>query len=89
MSTQIDFSKVPVEPTITIIDNHGNDLITTNNPVALYYARLQIKRLKLKGYRIRTYRGLMIPILDSGKLAIWPQGQIPGDVAESLLCDLM
>ena len=88
MST-IDFSKVPVEPTITIIDNHGKELITTNNPVAVLYARVEIKHLGLVGYRIRTMSGLVIPILANGKLAVWPQGEIPGDVAESLLCELL
>ena len=89
MSNAIDFSKVPEEPTITIIDNHGNDLISTNNPVALYYARLQIKHLRLVGYRIRTSKGIVIPILENGRLAAWPHGQIPGDVADSMLCELL
>lgn len=88
MST-IDFSKVPVEPTITIIDNHGKELITTNNPVAVLYARVEIKHLGLVGYRIRTKSGLVVPILSNGNLPIWPQGEIPGDVAESLLCELL
>lgn len=85
----IDFSKVPVEPTITIIDNHDNEVVTTNNPVVLLYARVQIKHLKLIGYRIKTVSGFVVPILANGKLAIWPQGEIPGDVAEALLCELI
>lgn len=86
---RINFNKVPVEPTITIIDNHDNDIITTNNPVAVLYARVQIKHLGLIGYRIRTKSGIVIPILSNGRLAIWPQGEIPGDIAESLMCELL
>ena len=86
---RINFNKVPVEPTITIIDNHDNDIITTNNPVAVLYARVQIKHLGLIGYRIRTKSGIVIPILSNGRLAVWPQGEIPGDIAESLMCVLL
>ena len=86
---RINFNKVPVEPTITIIDNHDNDIITTNNPVAVLYARVQIKHLGLIGYRIRTKSGIVIPILSNGRLAVWPQGEIPGDIAESLMCELL
>ena len=85
----IDFSKVPEEPSITIIDNHDNEIVTTNNPVVVLYARVQIKHLGLIGFRIRTMSGLVIPILANGKLAIWPQGEIPGDVAESFLMELL
>ena len=88
MST-IDFSKVPIEPTITIIDNHDNEIVTTNNPVVVLYARVEIKHLGLIGFRIRTMSGLVIPILANGKLAVWSDGEIPGDVAESLLCELL
>lgn len=86
----IDLSNLPIEPTITIIDNHENEVVTTNNPVAVLYARVQIKHLGLVGFRIRTSSGIMIPILPSGKLAFWPKGyQIPGDIFESLLMELI
>lgn len=86
----INFKNIPVEPTITIIDNHDNVLITTNNPIAVLFARVEIKHLKLVGFRIRTMSGIVIPILPNGKLAFWPEGcQIPGDVFESLLHELI
>lgn len=86
---RINFNKVPAESTITIIDNHDNDIITTNNPVAVLYARVQIKHLGLIGYRIRTKSGIVIPILSNGRLAIWPHGEIPGDVAAELTMELL
>lgn len=89
MATKIDFSNLPVEPTITIIDNHGNDLITTNNPIAILFARLEIKHLKLKGFKVRAASGTVIEILSNGKLDFWPEGEIPGDIAHELTMELL
>lgn len=50
----ISFDHLPVEPTVTLIDPDGKDLITTNNPIAILHARAEIKLNKLIGYRIRT-----------------------------------
>ena len=32
----INFDHLPVEPTVTLIDPDGKDLITTNNPIAIF-----------------------------------------------------
>ena len=47
----INFDHLPVEPTATLIDPDGKDLITTNNPIAILHARAEIKRDKLTGYK--------------------------------------
>ena len=85
----ISFDHLPVEPTVTLIDPDGKDLITTNNPIAILYARAEIKRNKLTGYKIRTASGLICEIDEYGRLSEWPQSEIPGDIAESILCDLL
>ena len=85
----ISFDHLPVEPTVTLIDPDGKDLITTNNPIAILHARAEIKLNKLTGYKIRTASGLICEIDECGRLSEWPQGEIPGDIAESILCDLL
>lgn len=89
MANQINFNNLPVEPTVTIINPDGTDLITTNNPIALLFARLEIKHLKLKGFKIRTASGMVIDILTNGKLNLSPNGEIPGDVAHELTMELL
>lgn len=64
----IDLNNIPVEPTITILNPDGTELITTNNITTLYYIRLQIKQQKLKGYKIRTYENHIIMIKPNGEL---------------------
>ena len=85
----ISFDHLPVEPTVTLIDPDCKDLITTNNPIAILHARAEIKLNKLTGYKIRTASGLICEIDECGRLNEWPQGEIPGDIAESILCDLL
>ena len=85
----INFDHLPVEPTVTLIDPDGNDLITTNNQIAILHARAEIKRDKLTGYKIRTESGLIFEIDEYGRFSEYPQGEIPGDVAESILCGLL
>lgn len=89
MANQINFNNLPVEPTITIINPDGTDLITTNNPIAILFARLEIKHLKLKGFKIRTASGVVIEIRTNGKLEFWPEGEIPGDIAAELTMELL
>ena len=43
---EISFDHLPVEPTVTLIAPDGNDLITTNNPIAILHARVEIRRHK-------------------------------------------
>ena len=85
----ISFDHLQVEPIVTLIDPDGEDLITTNNQIAILHARAEIKRNKLTGYKIRTASGLICEIDEYGRLSEWPHGEIPGDIAESILCDLL
>lgn len=85
----VDFSSIPVEPTITLIDGSDNDIVTTNNPIVLAYARVQIKHLNLKGWKIRTASGVTVNIKSNGKLEFWPEDEIPGDEYGKLLAELI
>lgn len=85
----INFDNLPVEPTVTLIAPDGKDLITTNNPIAILFARVEIYHHKWTGYKIRTASGFICEIDHCGRISDWPQGDIPGDVAESLLCELL
>ena len=68
----ISFDHLPIEPTVTLIDHDEKDLVTTNNPIAILYARAEIKRNKLTGYKIRTASGLICEIDECGRLSEWP-----------------
>lgn len=85
----IDLSNIPVEPTITIFNPDGSELITTNNPTTLQYIRLQIKQQKLKGYTILTHEDHMIEIKSNGKLEAWPGNEVPGEVFDKLTMALI
>lgn len=82
-------SKVPVEPTITIYNPDGSELITTNNPTTLQYIRLEIKKNKFKGYTIRTCADRVIEIKSNGKLEVWPGDEVPGEVFDKLTMALI
>lgn len=84
----IDISKIPVEPTITIFNPDGSELITTNNPTTLQYIRLQIKRQNLKGYIILTESGTRIEIRSNGKLEYWSD-YVPGTLFDKLTMELI
>jgi len=87
---RISFDRLPIEPTVTIVNPDGSDLITTNNPIAVLYARLEIKHNKWSGYKIRTRSGCICEIDAHGKIHDWPEtNEIPGDVFSSLLYDLL
>jgi hypothetical protein len=85
----IDLNNIPVEPTITIFNPDGSELITTNNPTTLQYIRLQIKQQKLKGYKIRTFADRIIEINSNGKLEVWPGDEVPGEVFDKLTMTLI
>lgn len=86
----IDFNKVPVEPTIDIIDSEGNIVVTTNNNVVFLYARVQIKHLHLEGWKVRCHSNDYIAnITKEGKIEFWDQGSFPGDEAGKLLMELV
>lgn len=69
----INFDNMPVEPTITIIDPNGKELITTNNVTTFTWIRLEIKKNKLKGYKVRTGDGELWDIRSNGKIDTWPE----------------
>ena len=85
----IDLNNIPVEPTITIRNPDGSELITTNNPTTLQYIRLQIKQQKLKGYTILTREDRVIEIKSNGKLEVWPGDEVPGEMFDKLTMDLI
>ena len=85
----IDLNNIPVEPTITVLNPDGSELITTNNPTTLQYIRLQIKQQKLKGYTILTRENRVIEIKSNGKLEVWPGNEIPGEIFDKLTMALI
>ncbi len=86
----IDLSKVPVEPTIDIIDDKGNVVVTTNSDIVFSYVRVQIKRLHLEGWKVRCHNdGYVADISSNGKVHWWNLGNMPGDEAEKLLMELI
>lgn len=88
----INFDNLPVEPTITIIDPNGKELITTNNITTFTWIRLEIKKNKLKGYKVKTANCDIFDIKSNGKIYDedyhWPDG-ITGNVYDKLLVELI
>ena len=84
----IDLNNIPVEPTITILNPDGSELITTNNITTFFYIRSEIKKNSLKGYKVRTDDGELWNIKSDGKLDIWPDN-ITSAVFDKLLRDLI
>lgn len=85
----INISNIPVEPTVTIINPDGSELITTNDITTFNYIRLEIKKNKLEGYKIRTATGCICNIKPSGKLSYWPDNEIPGVEYDKILIGLL
>lgn len=88
----IDINSIPVEPTITVLNPDGSELITTNNVTAFTWIRLEIKKNKLKGYKVKTANGVIFDIHSNGKIYDenyhWPDG-MTGDIFDSLLDELI
>lgn len=85
----INLNNIPVEPTVTIFNPDGSELITTNNPTTLQYIRLQIKQQQLKGYTILTREDRVIEIKSNGKLDVWPGDEVPGEIFDQLTFKLI
>lgn len=85
----IDLNNIPEEPTVTILNPDGSELITTNNPTTLQYIRLQIKEQNLKGYKILTRDDRIIEIKSNGKLEVWPGDEVPGEIFDQLTLKLI
>lgn len=88
----IDLNNIPVEPTITILNPDGTELITTNNVTTFTWIRLEIKKNRLEGYKVKAANGDVFDIHSDGKIYDedyhWPDG-MAGDVFDSLLIDLV
>ena len=84
----IDLNNIPVEPTITILNPDGSELITTNNVTTFFYIRSEVKKNCLKGYKVRTDDGELWNIKSDGKLDTWPDNMTSA-VFDKLLCDLI
>ncbi len=89
----INLSNIPVEPTITILNPDGSELITTNNITTFTWVRLEIKKNKLKGYKVRTANGDIFNIYSNGNIDnepdyYWSEG-LPGEVYDVLLSELI
>ena len=89
MSEIIDIKNIPIEPTITIFNPDGSELITTNDANALYYIRLQIKQKHLSGYTIKTNSSYDIPIHNNGKVEFYPEDEVTGCENDKLLMSLL
>ena len=88
----INLNNIPVEPTVTILNPDGTELITTNNITTFTYIRLEIKKNNLKGYKVCTKDGSIYDIHPNGKIYDenyhWPNGLI-GDVYDKFLMELI
>lgn len=84
----IDLNNIPIEPTITILNPDGSELITTNNVTTFTWIRLEIKKNSLKGYRVRTDDGELWDIRSDGKIDAWPENMTCA-VFDKLLMNLI
>lgn len=88
----INLRNIPVEPTVTILNPDGSELITTNNVTTFTCIRLEIKNNKLSGYKVRSEDGSVYDIRTNGKIynadLHWPKG-LTGDVYDKLLMELI
>ena len=84
----INLNNIPVEPTITIINPDGSELITTNNVTTFFYIRSEIKKNALSGYKFRTDDGNVYDIDSKGRIAEWPDN-ITSAVFDKLLASLI
>ena len=83
-----NLNAIPVEPTVTILNPDGTKLIATNNVTTFTYIRLEIKKNKLKGYKVRTDDGELWDIRSNGKIDTWPDN-MTGAVFDRLLLELL
>lgn len=92
MITDIDIALIPTEPTVTILNPDGSELITTNNVTTFTWVRLEIKKNKLSGYKVRSEDGRVYDIHTNGKIynadLHWPEG-LTGDAYDKLLVELI
>lgn len=84
----INVNNIPVEPTTTILNPDGTELITTNNVTTFTWIRLEIKNKKLSGYKVRTDDGELWEIMSNGKIESWPEN-MTCSVFDKLFADLV
>jgi hypothetical protein len=85
----INLNNVPVEPTVTILNPDGSELVTTNDINTLFYVRVCVKRNKLSGYKIKTHTGYIVDIDTNGRISCWPNDEIPSCEYDKLLIELI
>lgn len=88
----ININNIPVEPMVTVLSPDGYEIIITNNVTTFTWIRLEIKKSKLKGYKVKTADGEIFDIRPNGKIYDgdyrWPKS-LTGDVYDKLLHDLI
>lgn len=84
--------EIPVEPTVTILNPDGSELITTNNVTTFTFIRYEIKKNDLSGYKVRDKDGNVFVIGPDGRIfdecLYWPH-YVPGAVYDELLYKLL
>jgi hypothetical protein len=88
----IDINNIPVEPTVTILNPDGSELITTNNVTTFTFIRYEIKKNNLIGYKVHDEDGNIFAIRPDGRifdeLLYWPD-HLTGEVYDELLGKLL
>ena len=79
------------EPEIEIINPKGHIVVRTNSELVFDWYRLQIKKKKLEGYKIRTEDNKIYPIFPDGtyNTLYHTLDEYPGSVHMQIIEDLL
>ena len=79
------------EPEIEILNPDGNIVVKTNNELVFDWFRLQIKKKKLEGYKIRTEDNEIYPIFPDGRYNTVDKtlDEYPGSEHMKIIMDLL
>ena len=87
---KIDLTNLPEEPFVDILDPDGNVIWHGNSVLHLDYIRVQIRRGKLTGYKLRTERNNTYEINELGRFTdLTEDGEIPGDIWMKQVLELL
>lgn len=87
---KIDLTNLPEEPFVDILDPDGNVIWHGNSVLHLDYIRVQIKRGKLTGYKLRTEKNNIYKINELGRITdLIEDGERPGDIWMKLVLELL
>lgn len=82
----IDLTKLKDEPYVWVLAPDGTTVWGGNNLTHFDEIRAQIKEKKLTGYTVKTSEDNVYDISDHGRIVgEYQEGQIPGDVWESIV----